>query len=75
MTQISPRAARDLQDHYARLHRATRHQRLAHMARDAILPAALLATAALTGWALAAAQATCTALPDIIAQSQTLAAW
>ena len=75
MTQISPRVQHDVTTHYARMNRQARHQRRLALARDLTILGAGLLTAALAGWALGAAHATLCALPDIIAQSQTLAAW
>jgi hypothetical protein len=75
MTHISPRATRDMADHYIRMDRKARRLRQQTLLRDILIFAAVITTAALSGWALGAANATLCALPDIITQSQALAAW
>jgi hypothetical protein len=64
-----------MQTHYARMHSQARKQRRDRILADALIIAALLGLAGLTGWTLAAAEATCTALPQIVTQSQALAGW
>lgn len=75
MTQISPRVAHDLSAHYMRMNRAARRQRLAFLARDLVLALAILAFASLSGWALGVSSDTFCALPQVVAQSQTLSPW
>ena len=75
MTQISPRHAQDIAVHFERMTTRKTQQRRAARLRSLTLVAAMLATAALTGWSLAATQATVQALPALVAQSQACAAW
>ncbi|MGV8987782.1 MAG: hypothetical protein ACOH2H_16030 [Cypionkella sp.] len=75
MTDISPRQTGDMLIHFARMSRDACRQRRADQLRSLILALAMVAAAALSGWLLGAAQATVTALPGIVAQSQACAAW
>lgn len=75
MTHISPRVASDTATHFERLARANARNAALDIARSLTLWLAYLGTAASVGYLLGAAQATCTALPQIVAQAQTMQGW
>ncbi len=75
MTEISPLRDRDMADHYLRMFAEADIARLHHQMRTGFSILALVMAAAVAGYLLGAADATARALPALIAEAHTRAAW